>query len=102
MQARVDPAQDRRVRSARAVSQMGLERQDREARRRSHKTCAGPYARDDWTRRGTEGFLGRRMPPGAPVATRVALILMGDWCAAAQPCIENQVRGEFDEQGMQS
>ncbi|MBT9491136.1 MAG: transposase [Paucibacter sp.] len=27
----------------------------------------------------------RLMPPGAPMATRAALILMGDWCATAQP-----------------
>jgi hypothetical protein len=33
---------------------------------------------------------------------RIASILMGGWYAAAQPCIENQVRGEFGEQGMQS
>jgi len=34
--------------------------------------------------------------------TRAAWILMGGWCATAQPCIENQVLGELQEQGMQS
>jgi hypothetical protein len=41
MQTRADPPKVEGVRSARAVSQMGLERQDRGARRRSHRTCAG-------------------------------------------------------------
>ena len=59
-------------------------------------------AREDWMGWGTEGFLGRRRPPGVEGEARQgakleALILMGDWCAAAQPIFENQVRGESDD-----
>jgi len=61
-------------------------------------------SRNDWTRRGTEGFLGRQEPPGANRPTRqrawrCALILMGDWCArgATKQAFENQVRGDFDD-----
>ena len=44
------------------------------------------------------------MPPGAAgkahhCAMSKALILMGDWCAAAQPNIGNQARGEFEDGG---
>jgi hypothetical protein len=28
---------------------------------------------------------------------RETLILMGDWCVAARPTLENPVRGEFDD-----
>lgn len=57
MQTRADPTQLERVRSARAVSQMGLERQDCGARRRSHKTCAGvmPERLDAVGNRGFSG-----------------------------------------------
>ena len=38
------------------------------------------------------------MQPGATTLRGAkALILMGDWCAAAQPLSENQVCGEFDD-----
>ena len=44
------------------------------------------------------------MPPGTAgkahyCAMSKALILMGDWCAAAQPNIGNQARGEFEDGG---
>jgi hypothetical protein len=107
MPARVDPAHVEEVRSARSLSQMGLERVvpgDHASLADSqpedlceHASYAA--AREDWTGWGTEGFLGRRKPPGVKGkahhnAEPEALILMGDWCAAAQPIFENQVRGE--------
>jgi len=54
---------------------------------------------------GNRGFSGAanaargHAPQGAP-----ALILMGDWCAAAQPMIENQVCGDLGgwEYGIQA
>jgi hypothetical protein len=40
----------------------------------------------DWTRQGTEGFLGHRrcqgQTSGAVARRHAALILMGDWCGA--------------------
>jgi hypothetical protein len=51
--------------------------------------------------------VGNRRFSGAANAARgrtsqgaTALILMGDWCAAAQPTFENQVRGGFDDTKM--
>jgi hypothetical protein len=44
------------------------------------------YAVHDWTRQGTEGFLGHRQcqgqTSGATARRPEALILMGDWCGA--------------------
>jgi hypothetical protein len=47
------------------------------------------YAVHDWTRQGTEGFLGHRrcqgQTSGAEARRHEALILMGDWCGASEP-----------------
>jgi len=47
------------------------------------------YAVHDWTRQGTEGFLGhgRCQGPtsGSWARCQYALILMGDWCGALEP-----------------
>jgi len=44
------------------------------------------YVVYDWTRQGTEGFLGHRRCQGPTSGARArrheALILMGDWCGA--------------------
>jgi hypothetical protein len=46
--------------------------------------------------RGHRGFSGAATQPGAARRkARMALILLGDWCAAAQPQLENQVREEL-------
>jgi len=88
MQVRVDPAQDRRVRSARNVGQMGLERLDRgpvgyggEGIRRLRAAMPamighGAAQRVLWG--------GPCRPGRACLPTRAALILMGDWCAELQ------------------
>src|SRR6516162_11444527 len=43
----------------------------------------------DWTRQGTEGFLGHRrcqgQTSGDEARRQEALILMGDWCGASEP-----------------
>jgi hypothetical protein len=47
------------------------------------------YAVHDWTRQGTEGFLGHRRCQGQTSGSRArrheALIPMGDWCGALEP-----------------
>jgi len=47
------------------------------------------YAVHDWTRQGTEGFLGHRrcqgQTSGSWARRHEALILMGDWCGALEP-----------------
>src|SRR5436853_490739 len=47
------------------------------------------YAVHDWTRQGTEGFLGHRrgqgQTSGSAARRQEALSLMGDWCGASEP-----------------
>jgi hypothetical protein len=47
------------------------------------------YAVHDWTRQGTEGFLGhprcQGQTSGSAARRHEALILMGDWCGASKP-----------------
>jgi hypothetical protein len=47
------------------------------------------YAVHDWTRQGTEGFLGHPRCQGQTSGDEArrpeALILMGDWCGASEP-----------------
>ena len=73
----IPPLQER-FRCAHAVSPLGLDRQVR-----SHRPVRPVLGREDWTRRGTEGFLGQHRLPGARQSNASALILMGDWYAAA-------------------
>ena len=46
------------------------------------------YVVHDWTRQGTEGFLGHSQCQGQTSGARArrheALILMGDWCGALE------------------
>mgnify|MGYP007075991848 CR=1 FL=1 len=83
---------------------MGLEHAAWWPRARSHKTCAGPECPAMSGRAGERTvFWGGEDRQGRRVwwatAKLNALILMGDWCAAAQPNIENQARSEFDDGG---
>ena len=48
----------------------------------SHGSVRSAQDRQDWTPRGTEGFLGQLRLPGAKQSNAQALILMGDWYAA--------------------
>jgi hypothetical protein len=83
-----------RVRCARAASHKGLDR----IRAKPQICAAREVGCVNWTRWGTEGFLGLPPQSGAGALQGAqALILMGDWCAAAQPIFENQVCGELDE-----
>jgi hypothetical protein len=47
------------------------------------------YVVHDWTRQGTEGFLGQPrcqgLTSGDEARCQEALILMGDWCGASEP-----------------
>ena len=47
------------------------------------------YAVHEWTRQGTEGFLGQPrcqgQTSGDEARRQEALILMGDWCGASEP-----------------
>jgi len=53
--------------------------------------CGRSCGCEDWTRWGTEGFLGLQCSQGPTrCEARMALILMGDWCATAQPSFENK------------
>src|SRR5215211_6218050 len=55
------------------------------------------YAVHNWTRQGTEGFLGHRRcqgPTSGVTARRhEALILMGGWCGAAEPTPRERKHG---------
>ena len=55
------------------------------------------YVVHDWTRQGTEGFLGhprcQGQTSGATARRHEALILMGGWCGASEPTPRNENTG---------